>query len=180
MVSERTVQMAGFVLRREWTIHRLFYSFNFLTIRDEKQHVVGHRPAQRQHLRGQEVGPDQQRQMSTLCRRCRGRSPCRSAGRSLQSEWRLGHAHARDDITLSFCRWDHSMQRCYAAHWMNFHPLRVISIADIRPHDSQPRPGSPAGALLSWRAVATLILRQPWWRHDGRLGRRIHAPDDRP
>jgi hypothetical protein len=30
---------------------------------DEKQHVVGHQPAQRQHLRGQEVGPSQQRQM---------------------------------------------------------------------------------------------------------------------
>ena len=30
---------------------------------DEKQHVVGHQPAQRQHLRGEEVGPRQQRQM---------------------------------------------------------------------------------------------------------------------
>jgi hypothetical protein len=29
----------------------------------EKQHVVGHQPAQRQHLRGEEVGPSQQRQM---------------------------------------------------------------------------------------------------------------------
>ena len=29
----------------------------------------------------------------TLCRRCRGRSPSRSAGRSLQSEWHLYHAH---------------------------------------------------------------------------------------
>jgi hypothetical protein len=30
---------------------------------DEKQHVVGHQPAQRQHLRGEEIGPCQQRQM---------------------------------------------------------------------------------------------------------------------
>jgi hypothetical protein len=30
---------------------------------DEKQHVVGHQPAQREHLRGEEVGPDQQRQV---------------------------------------------------------------------------------------------------------------------
>src|SRR5262249_55766995 len=37
------------------------------------------------------------------------------------------------------CRWDHSMQHCYATHWMNFHPLRVISIADVRPHDSDMR-----------------------------------------
>ena len=30
---------------------------------DEKQHIVGHQPAQREHLRGEEVGPDQQRQV---------------------------------------------------------------------------------------------------------------------
>ncbi len=30
---------------------------------DEKQHVVGHQSARREHLRGEEVGPDQQRQV---------------------------------------------------------------------------------------------------------------------
>ena len=30
---------------------------------DEKKHVVGHQPAQRQHLGGEEVSPSQQRQV---------------------------------------------------------------------------------------------------------------------
>jgi hypothetical protein len=43
----------------------------------EKQHVVGHQPAQRQHLRGQEVGPSQQRQMDpNESRPLSSRFPC--------------------------------------------------------------------------------------------------------
>jgi hypothetical protein len=50
---------------------------------DEKQHVVGHQSAQREHLRGEEVGPDQQRQVDAdecrpgcraLALRCRRQS----------------------------------------------------------------------------------------------------------
>jgi len=33
----------------------------------------------------------------------------------------------------------HSMQHGYAGHWMDFHPLRMIRIADIRPDDSDTR-----------------------------------------
>jgi hypothetical protein len=32
---------------------------------DEEQHVVGHQPAQREHFRGEKVGPGQQRQVCT-------------------------------------------------------------------------------------------------------------------
>jgi hypothetical protein len=35
---------------------------------DEKQHVVGHQPAQGQHLCGEEVGPRQQRQVVDLAK----------------------------------------------------------------------------------------------------------------
>ena len=50
---------------------------------DEKQHVVGHQSAQREHLRGEEVRPDQQRQVDAdecrpgcraLALRCRRQS----------------------------------------------------------------------------------------------------------
>jgi hypothetical protein len=41
---------------------------------DEKQHVVGHQPAQRQHLRSKEVGPRQQRQVGSDEDRPRGRA----------------------------------------------------------------------------------------------------------
>ena len=44
---------------------------------DEKQHVVGHQPAQRQHLGGEEIGPGQQLQVDSN----EGR-PC---GRALRS-----------------------------------------------------------------------------------------------
>jgi hypothetical protein len=36
---------------------------------NEKQHVVGHQPAQRQHLRGEEVRRRQQRQVNSNVRR---------------------------------------------------------------------------------------------------------------
>jgi hypothetical protein len=42
---------------------------------DEKQHVVGHQPAQRQHLRSKEVGPRQQRQLGSDEDRCVYRKP---------------------------------------------------------------------------------------------------------
>src|SRR3974377_1366537 len=40
---------------------------------NEKQHVVGHQPTQRQHLRGEEISPRQQRQMhpNEGCPACR-------------------------------------------------------------------------------------------------------------
>jgi hypothetical protein len=33
---------------------------------DEEQHLVGHQPAQRQHLCGEKIGPRQQRQVGSM------------------------------------------------------------------------------------------------------------------
>src|SRR5580692_381804 len=48
---------------------------------DEKRHVVGHQPAQRQHLRSKEVGPRQQRQVGSDEDRPRGRTLALPRGR---------------------------------------------------------------------------------------------------
>src|SRR5271155_1665204 len=55
---------------------------------DEKQHVVGHRPAQRQHLRSKEVGPRQQRQVDSDEDRPRGRALAPRRGRQSMEAFR--------------------------------------------------------------------------------------------
>jgi len=95
---------------------------------DEKQHVVGHQPSQREHLRGEEVRPRQQRQVGPNEGRPGSCAPALRCGRQTMALQDIADRLIANLIPVAWRRCPNaSRDSALWRHRRHTHPIRFAS-----------------------------------------------------